>query len=52
MPVYTLVRPVHAGIERRRSRFIALMLPMAGYPAAQEPLRDLTQGQARISGGD
>ena len=36
MPVYTLAQPVHADIDIRKSRFIALATPVAGRDAAQE----------------
>lgn len=36
MPVYTLAQPVHADIEIRKSRFIALATPVAGRDAAQQ----------------
>ncbi len=41
MPVYTLAQPVHADIECRKSRFIALALPVAGRDAAQQVLSAL-----------
>jgi len=41
LPVYTLAQPVHADIERRKSRFIALVLPVAGRDAAQQVLAGL-----------
>lgn len=36
MPVYTLAQPVHADIDIRKSRFIALATPVAGRDAAQQ----------------
>jgi uncharacterized YigZ family protein len=41
LPVYTLAQPVHADIECRKSRFIALALPVAGRDAAQQVLSAL-----------
>ena len=41
MPVYTLAQPVHADIELRKSRFIALVLPVTGRDAAQQVLAAL-----------
>jgi uncharacterized YigZ family protein len=41
LPVYTLAQPVHADIELRKSRFIALVLPVAGRDAAQQVLAAL-----------
>ena len=41
MPVYTLAQPVHADIELRKSRFIAIALPVNGRDAAQQVLSAL-----------
>ena len=41
MPVYTLAQPAHADIEIRKSRFIALAMPVAGRDAAQQILTAL-----------
>lgn len=38
MPVYTLAQPAHADIDVRKSRFIALAMPVAGRDAAQQAL--------------
>jgi uncharacterized YigZ family protein len=41
LPVYTLAQPVHADIEIRKSRFIALAMPVAGRDVAQQALAAL-----------
>jgi uncharacterized YigZ family protein len=41
LPVYTLAQPVHADIELRKSRFIAIALPVEGRDAAQQVLSAL-----------
>jgi uncharacterized YigZ family protein len=41
LPVYTLAQPVHADIELRKSRFIAIALPVDGRDAAQQVLSAL-----------
>jgi uncharacterized YigZ family protein len=49
LPVYTLAHPVHADIELRKSRFIALALPVKGRDAAQQVLSDLRAEHERAS---
>ncbi|WP_130392355.1 IMPACT family protein [Cupriavidus agavae] len=41
MPTYTLAAPVHAEIEIRKSRFIALAVPVADRDAAMAVIHDL-----------
>lgn len=41
MPVYTLAQPVHADIDIRKSRFIGLVMPVAGRDSAQQALAAL-----------
>ena len=41
LPLYTLAQPVHADIEIRKSRFLALALPVDGRDAAQHILTGL-----------
>jgi len=41
LPTYTLATPVHADIEIRKSRFIALAVPVADRAAAMAVLQDL-----------
>lgn len=41
LPTYTLAAPVHADIEIRKSRFIALAVPVADRDAAMAVIQDL-----------
>jgi len=41
LPTYTLAAPVHAELEIRKSRFIALAVPVADRPAAMAVIGDL-----------
>jgi uncharacterized YigZ family protein len=49
LPVYTLAHPVHADIELRKSRFVALALPVIGRDAAQQFLSNLRAEHDRAS---